>query len=458
MANTLSSIADKAPRLIKKTRDRTFEELPISIVDSELFDGEDVLKTRIHETIGNQNVYEFIGIGGIKIRFKLYFETISAYDDFYTFVSDGSSFVIACSFLPEYVVFKIDGNIQKQISYKGAVTATIALTDALNPNVDEVELALQAGFILDSPLAETSGNKISALQSLKDFAKNTFDFVSNSNQKIGGFTNTVAVYSAAITNVFQGLAATSSIITNPINAIKNSATQITGGISGFISAMQNAVTAIKQVPSDIENMIDLFSQIGDQLNNLFDLGNSNDNLKYNSTFLQSTATTLMQIENNPSQEQEKLAIAEYSSPNAAAEYFLTTINNQNREVISVLVLTSILLTLYENAENIDKWNSVDLEKLRKNTEIIYNFITSKGIDNALQLQLLLARNRFFKLFKILLKQSLKVVKYSAIDQEFLSDIVYRINGNFDYYNETKQLNNIIGSIVEEGDIFVISND
>ena len=66
-------------------------------------------------------------------------------------------------------------------------------------------------------------------------------------------------------------------------------------------------------------------------------------------------------------------------------------------------------------------------------------------------------NNFFSIFKILYVDSLKVIEISVPETAMLSDVVYSINGNFDYLEDTKRLNNIIGMAVK-GTILVVRND
>ena len=188
-----------------------------------------------------------------------------------------------------------------------------------------------------------------------------------------------------------------------------------------------------------------------QLNGLFNSENSNEDLKQSCEFLQTVADSIINADlsaDNPSV---------YSGDSVSAEFFLSEIKDRNNETISVLILASILINLYENAENIDKWNSISLEKLRSSTEAIYTYINSFKIDSEVSFQLDLARVRFFQIFQNLYKTSLKVITVKITEPSHLLDIIYSVNGNLDYYDETKQLNNIVGTTVYK-DIQVISND
>lgn len=447
MIPTLLDNIGKSPLLIKNG-----EDIEINIISTEQMPTTQIFKTKIHDTVSQENTFEFIGKGDLRIKLKLFFNTQEEYDNLINFLADGASFVLACSFFP-LIAVNLDGNIEAERYYKGWGVATLPLTTAKNPYENDEALNEFVRKVLRSSAEDTLGSKKTFLDKLKDYGKNTFDFISNVNESVGSVTNEIAAYSAAINNIAQGLASSSSIITNPISSVKSSASQVIGGISGVLTSIQNAVQAIKQLPNDLDNLINSLLQIGDQFNDLFDLGNKNETQKYNCALLQSTADSIINADLTP----ENPAIADSDIASISPEFFLTTIQNKNSEAVAVLILGSILINLYQNAENIDKWNTLDLDKLRISTEKIYDFVISTEISSDFRLQLDLARVRFFKLFKILYFRATKTIAINVKKPSFLQDVVYSINGNLDYYDETKQLNGIIGNVVE-GKIMVISNE
>lgn len=418
----------------------------LKILSDEAFAGTQSYKNTIHNIIGDQNNFEFIGVGDRKIKIPIYFETQQEYEDFVAIFSDGKSFLISCSFFP-IIPVNIEGNITLQSYYRGWGTVELNLTTAVNPEDDFLSL-----YDYQRGIKESIGSKKTALDKLKEYGQNIFDFTSNTNQTVGVLTNNVAAYAAAMNNIAQGIGSLTTIITNPISSIKSSASQVVGGISGVISSMQNAVNAINQIPNDLTQLLNSFLLIGDQLNDLFDLGDRNETLKFSTGFLSDIANSLMNIDLSS----DNANISTYNSQSSSPEYFLTTLKSRNSEGIAVLTLVSILLNLYENAENINKWNTIDLEKLRATTESIYEYVNNFDISNELHLQIDLARNRFFRLFKDLYAKANKVIEVQLQTPTLLEDVVYSINGNLDYYDEIKQLNNIVGTIVE-GTILVISN-
>ena len=90
---TLGSLLRSKPMLIKNG-----QELEINIISSDPFSGEQAVKNVIKQTVGDNNISEHIGKGDEKIRLKIYCELQQDYIDFVNFVSDGSSFILACNF------------------------------------------------------------------------------------------------------------------------------------------------------------------------------------------------------------------------------------------------------------------------------------------------------------------------------------------------------------------------
>ena len=442
--------------LIKKGK-----HLPIEIISSEIIPGSQSFKTSIHQNIGDGDNYEFMGFGEERIQIKIYCKNKETYNELINFLKDGSSFLLSAGDVwEETQSVNLDGPISTENYYKdGACTATLNITTAKNINDTDASKLDRLDYLFGLKLEKLLKAK-SFAEKMFDYGKAAFDFTSNTNKKVGTVTNQIAVMAAGITNATQGLASASTIITNPISSVKNSVSQVIGGVSGMITSFQNAINAIRQIPDNIDGFIDAISSIGDQLNSLFDFDDPNDTLKYNTTLLQDVALAII----NPDFSQDNPAIPEYDpevdtnqNPTSAPEFFLTSVKSDNSDALSIIMLGSILITIYQNAAKINRWNKTDLDKLRKTTESIYDFINAKDLTFDFRLQLDLARNSFFDLFKTLYDRSIKTILVEIVEPRLLADIIYSVNGNLDYYNETKQLNSIVGTTVDT-DILVIGND
>lgn len=418
--------------------------LPIKIVSNGTFDGKQVLKNSIKEQLGNNNSFEFNGLGDRKIKVPIYLDNQASFEKIIDFLSDGKPFLISCPFFPLRPV-NIEGDLDLKPYYKGHGTLTLNLTTAISPFQDTTNL-FNYKITSNPPL-----DKATFLDSLRDFGESVLNFqIPNQDSKFANFSNNIAVYSSQINNIAQGIAGKSSIITNPISSIKNSASQIAGGISGVVNSLQNTVNVVKKLPSDVDNIINSFSQIGDQLNDLFDLDDPDATLQYSTELLQSVAEGIIESpvsDDNPDIPEET----------NKTKYFLVSPEDDNKAATDVLILSPILLSIYENTENIDKWNSIDLIRLRLKAETIYSFINGKELSTDFRNQLTIARNRFFDRFKILYGRAIKIVDVDLQTTKFLTDVVYSVNGNYDFLAETKELNRVVGTRVI-GKISVISNE
>ena len=421
--------------MIKPTLVKEGIELPIEIISDAPFTHEQVFKTQIHSTIGKNNSYEFIEKGDRKLEIKVYLENQNEYDQLIAFFEDGKPFLLNAPFFP-LEPLNLDGNISSEPHYKGFSIATLRFTTAENVNFTTDNL-----FILGVN-SETLPSEKTFLEKMQDFGKKTFDFVGSTNQAIGKVTNEIGAYADAMTNITQGLASSSSIITNPISSITSSANQILGGVNGFITSIYSGINAIRRLPSDIDDFINGLTATGSRLNGLFDLGNASDNAKYNTEFLLEVGNAIVDVDIANLQDNPAVVNGEFTD----VEYFLN-IKNKNSSAVSSLILCSILINIYKNIDGINRLSQKDLDNLRERTEKIYNKVISNEISTDLTLQLDLLRTQFFKIFRRLTDNALKTYFYRVNEPEFLVDIVYAVNGNLNYYEETKKLNNILGDLV-----------
>jgi hypothetical protein len=453
--SVLDNLIKGNPILIKEG-----QELPVKILSNNVLSQTQTIKSRVHKLIGNEDSYEFIGIGDRKLTVPFYFDNQDDYQNLIDFIKDGSSVLLVCDFFPLEPI-KIDGDIKLEPYYNGWGTATINFTTAIKDFEDKQNLLSYYSSLSATSTLETKSDKKTFLDKMNNWANKVFKTVSKGNEFVGNVTNNVSAYSAAFTNVLSGISSGASIVTSPISSIKQNISDVTSGLSSVISSLQNVVLTIKQTPNDIQNLIDNFSLLGDQLNNLFDLGNKNESLKYNTDFLIRVSDAIINID--LSQDNQSIINSydnslETENIYIKTEYFLPSLTNKTNEAISVLTLCSILLNLYGNSEKINRWNTIDLENLRKKTETLYNYISTFEIDTELSLELDLARNRFFKIFKILWDKAYKIEEFTITEPNFLENLVFSVNGNLDFYEDTKKLNNVIGGIVQPGTVMVITND
>lgn len=430
---------------------------PVEIISGEVIPITNTYKSVVHKMIGDQDRYEYVGKGEEKVVVKFYQESREDYQRFVKFLEGGEYLSLNCDFYLSQKRLSVLGNIDLETYYKGYGVAKVTFTTAKNINQN---LRSREQF----KTAETSISEQTQkgfLNSLRNFGQEAFNFTNNASEKIGSITNSISVYSSAIQNVTQGLASTTTLITNPISSIQSSASRVIGGVSGFVSKLQNTVSIIKQTPDNLSDAIDTFLLIGDQLNNLFDLGDSNQNNKYNTEILETTALGIINAQVN--QDNENIDVAKpntdtINKASTAAEFFLTSVKNDNQDILDILLLSSLLFSIYENVNNATDWNKSDLDAIKEKTETIYNYIIGKDVITPdVKLSLDIARNRFFRFFIDNYDNANSTVVIKITTPRSLSDVVYSVNGNLDFYFETKKLNNILGEFVYD-DIEVIRNE
>jgi hypothetical protein len=432
---------------------RGTEGLDLNIIGNIPLSREKEIKSLIHRTIGNDNAYQKIGDGDLQISIPIFVSDNDEWDAIVDFFTVGKPFIFVYrgSFSEP---LNIVGNLKQQFFMDGVGEMNLIFTTALSKE------DLPSGFPA-AKLLDTLPNKKNWLDKLKKFGENIFDFTSDVNAKVGGFTNAVTQYSKALENIGNGVGGMSSMVTGPISSVKASVGDVMSGINAAITGLSNAISAIKSVPDDIGSMIDGFLSIGDQLRQIFTKGSKSDQAKQSIDFMGDvadtfiyTATAQQEISPNISIDEEVVLEDGTIAKQFRPELFM---NKDANKGISVLLLSSILLSLYRSVEDIARWNSTDLENLRKRTEAIYNYISSQEVSPDLQFEMDIARSSFFKLFIVLQRNAVKIIEVRLNTPRFLFDVVYEVNGNYDNYYETKKLNNVVGGAVD-GVVRVISNE
>jgi hypothetical protein len=425
--------------------------LELKIVANEAIQQNRENKFSIDRNIGYGNVYDRTGYGDGKITLTVFIDSKQSYLELVEFFDNKEPFIFV--YLGEFsqpLSLASDLGYSHYDQYKGQMT--LVFTDAYNIYAkEEQELIL---------FNKNPASKKSFLDKLKKFGQDVFDFTSNTNESIGAYTNTIAAYTTALEQIGNGVGGMSSIITSPIDSIRNSASQVVGGLSSVITGLNNTISAITSLPSVVDGIIDSFLLIGEQLSNLFSGGTAQDRVKQSTDFLGFVAEKFIEIDENKQSANPNTQSLTFNEE--TGEYKIEfrpefANSNKNDSAINVLLLSSILISLYENSSTIVRWNTVDLESLRNRTESIYNYLLTKKLDNDVRYQLEIARTEFLRIFKVLVQEARNVVELNLNIPTFLSDAVYKVNGNYNYLEETKKLNNVVGGVVE-GKIKVISNE
>lgn len=442
-------------------------KLPIYVIATDDLSINQDFKTSVHKTIGSKDFYEYIGKGDEKISFKVYLKNRIKYEELVSFLAinkifgvqidkfgdsisqDSSSPIAAPKKIDLEKIYRLDGALKSSASFQdGSYLTEINLTSALNPDDDE-----NFKFDVLKKGAEKKDSKKSTLDKIRNWASKTIDFVGNTNSKVSAFTGKFQEYATAINQLSNGIGSSSSIITSPISSVKNSVSTIVGGISSAISSITTAIEAIKQIPDDISNMIDSVLSLGDQLSNIFNQDNKAEQALTTTNFLIDIGKELAEVAQR--EPEIKVVNQDPYSVEFDAEIFIAAKDNSNSDVLSVMMLSSILLSIYEQAIKIQRTNTIDLNNIFKQTEALFSYIMSKELSIDVRSSLNVARNKFFEVFKTISDTAYKVIDLRLEQPRFLADVIYMVNGNLNFYDQTKKINNVIGSVVS-GDIKIIS--
>ncbi len=401
-------------------------------------------KSVVNDGLGNSYL-ENLGKGADFWSFTAMFNSQDEFSDFKTFYEKQQPFILISPFYPELEI-PLNFSYISELTYdsrspeKTTIYVDITITNAIYESEDIYEETI-ANVI---SRYKKKVKKKSFLDRMKDLAKKVSDFSGNVNEKVSSYTNAINQYATTFNQVCQGIASSSSVVTGPINSVKDSLGLVIGGFGGILNGLYEAKNAIENIPSDINNVIDQLSSLGDQFKNLFKSGEDyNQDITYNTQFLQELGDSTVDKDFNEG------VYGDSENSNAIRD---------NNDSLQFLLLNGIISGLYENLELITSWTLVDLDSIKKTENKIYNKLISYSfIDSQYINDLNLVRANFYFVFSNLYKNGNKIVEYNANNIPVsIYNIVYSINGNFDFLEETIKLNNITKPFVS-GKIKVISN-
>lgn len=352
-----------------------FEIKVIGTDDLEIDEG---FKNAIHSILGDRELYEYIGKSDQKISLTLYLKDKQEYDSLISFFRDGKPFAFRVADFDG--IYNLNGNIKSRKSfYDGSYISEVNFTDA--ENLQELGGLFQSNELL-GPF-QSNSSKSDWLKSISDFGNKTISFVGNTNGLVASYTGKFQEYANAINQVTGGIGSSSTIITSPISSVRNSISSIIGGVSSVVSSLGTVINAIKQTPDQIRDMIDSILDIGEKLSNIFNDDNKTQQSKQTTSFLIDVGNSLIEVANKPVD--IKVVVSSPYSVTFDPELLVSTIGNKNLEVLSVLILSSILLSIYEESMQVSDWNTKDLDNIKKQTEVLFNYIMSKVISNDMKI-------------------------------------------------------------------------
>lgn len=433
-----------------------------------------VIKNQIHETIEKDNIITKTGVGDQ--RFKLVLlarrdvvdqvkigqnEAIrdekATLSEIENFLKEQKSFVFFSNEFGKKIVnlvgnyeITVEGDdLNAERTFYSDATDTTLIKSAIRRITLELTTALDP--ILDAPDIETTlrltgeNTSASALDRLKKLGKKIQGFTSEINEAVEKYTNEISEFSSAIANVFTGIGGTATIVTNPIKSVLDSLETINGGLSSLLTGLGSAIQAIKLLPSELDNAFDQLLSFGSGLKEIFSTGNSeNDNKIF---IFCSMAIADVILENKPILD---------ANPEFDIKYD-PLVDMQKDQFLQVMLVGSILINLYNSVNQINRWNKTDLEFFLEKTQKYYKYLIDNSSLSEFSNILSNLRSKFIEVYKLLQEKSLKIYEYEVNGWESLYHIVYKVNGNYDYFEETKAYNNIIGSVTNKN-VKVIRND
>lgn len=410
-------------------------------------------KAQIHDTIADGNLLTRTGISDKKFSLRFLVKAAQL-EEVEAFLKQPRSFVLASNeygievvnIYEQLIVTQIGGlnsikAIQSNIDLDTFVgddyAIDVSLTTALEPDdISDLKGEFLQYVELWSPAKESPA---SLLDKLKNASKSINDFTSNVNETISSYTNAFSQYANSINQIFTAIGGLSTIITSSQKSVFDAASNVQAGIESMILGIGNAIEAIKRTPDDIQNSLDAFVALGSQLRGLFSTGNPEEDNKAAILTLQAVSDSILNTK------------IEYKIP------YDPFIEMQKDNFIEVMLVGSCLINIYDSTSQIGRWNQKDLDKLREKTERYYKFLVDQNLGSNFTWALSNFRSQFYQIYILLQNRALRLYEYVPNGTESIMEIVYKVNGNYQYLEETRAYNNIIGLLVKEP-IWVIRND
>lgn len=409
------------------------EYFDIKILTSEPFKDNIPLKAQVHKTIGNYDLFEWLGVGATSIRMQLCFLTEEEFEAFKFFALGVQMTLVRRDF--RNVIVNIVGDLSIAYTYYGYYVCDIEFTTAKDP--------LQSIDFYINVFTYDVGSKKTLLNKLQIALQKIISFVGNVTEKIGAFISSIEAVTALINNIAQALASSQSILTAPLNTIKRSGANITDAISTITQTLQNIPFIIKTAPTEISSIFTNISAASQDLFNVFSAENPDEEIKMNLNFGCDTINLIYNADFDKDI---------YGNSQNVIEL------RQSNDMLKILFLCSLIANLEEKISEMGIVNLLSLNYYKNSFEKAYLYITASDvIDSDLRRQLDLCKIRFFRTYNNLYQKAIKVREIDVKKPTSLHSIVYNVNGNLDFFDETMQLNNIVNAGFVSGKILVLYN-
>lgn len=410
------------------------EYIDLNIITSDNFRDNTSLKTQVHKTIGDYDIFEWIGEGATNIKMQLFFQNEEDFIAFKLFTFGTQMTLVRTNF--RNVIVNLTNDINSVYTNNGNYIIDVEFTTARDPNqTTDFDINI---FTYDV------GSKKTLLDKLRMASEKIFSFAGNVNEKIGVFTNSIELTASLINNIAQALASSPSILTTPLNAIQRSGANIIDAISTINQSLSNIAFIINTTPSNIDSIFDGISNAMQNLFNVFSSSNQDNTLAMNANL----GCDIINVIYN----------ADYNNDIYGSSENVSDIKKQN-DMLKILFLTGLIANLEEKIAQINRISLLNLNYYKTSFEKSYLLITSSEIiDTDLRWQVDLCKTRFFRTYNNLYSKTTKIREVNVTIPTSLHSIVYNVNGNLDFFNETMELNNIVNTGFVSGKILVLSNE
>jgi len=320
--------------------------------------------------------------------------------------------------LPDYeplFVMPVPNNEIKTVKYRGYYQIKMRFTNALN--------VFQASQVPNINFQNSLNN---VRKDNNSFLNQALNFKNNAFQKVQEFNT----QNEEIANYIQGIASNPLQIQGTLNYINTSIYTIPTAVNGFSSSVTNLKNQVLDIPNNITNYVEAVDAMFDNFVNIFSTP-------------ESQIDGLLSIGNFTASEPE------IPSQSVTAQNIIS--NNQN---LTFLFKVGALTSIYNTINSIEINTKDNLIKLAQQELAIFlslqgsNFVT----DNLINM-----RNAFYYILLQLLQNSINVLTVEILQPTNLATIIYRYNGNLDFFDETIAVNRLSNIYAVEGKLQILLN-
>lgn len=388
-------------------------------------------KSTIHELIGNSNLYEYGGKGSTTIKRTFITNNLQDYQSLHDLLTSGLELEFQDNLQPAIRV-NVKQNFQI-LQAMGFWKITIEFTTAPQRN----KAIFQA---IPAQTIKSIGLKTSFFDKLKNFAKKVINFKTQANDKIQSVSNYLNKAQSMNLQIAGQIASSATMLDIIPNAIEDTTTSISiinASFTRLISKIQNTPGRFDDIFTDLTSTLANFGSV-------LNTNNKSKDAELNSDGLKDILAQNLKLNSNENTIGNSNRIKEIQNTN---------------EAFKIVNLATLLFEFYSTVGKIDTINSIKLESYKATAENVYKYISeSPLIDNEFLQDLNKSKSAFINDYQALSKIANTIIKVNVPSPKPIYSIVYQVNGNLDYLQETIELNNLINVGLVKGEINIIRSN